>query len=247
MRRARPPARLTPIATLATALTLAAAAAQATPEFSEFWPEIDVYYPIDTRSRVVFMAAATRAAEGDVDSQGLSFQNAQFTLNYDYTLAPILRKDVPEGEWSKNRLLWARLGFDYGTSFTGGPDAYRSYTAVVELSARLPVVEDIWLYDRLRADFRNVNGEPSQRYRFRVGAEWAARLFDHPYYPYGDVEFFYDTRYSQWSRTTFRLGAETPLSTHWRIEPYIALQLNKPEDEVSEVLGFGLAFKYYFP
>ena len=68
----------------------------------------------------MFSAAGTRAMEGAVDDRILSVQDAQFTLNLDYTLAPILRRDVPQAEWSKNRLLWARLGFEYGTSGSSG-------------------------------------------------------------------------------------------------------------------------------
>jgi hypothetical protein len=144
-------------------------------------------------------------------------------------------------------LLWTRLGFEYGTSASSGGDAYRSYTGIVELNSRLPIGEDLWLTSRLRADFRHVNGEPSQRYRIRGGMEWKTAAFDHPYSPYASVELLYDTRYGQWSRTTLKAGFETPIAADWRVEPYIALQLNKPADDINRVLGFGLTFKYYFP
>jgi hypothetical protein len=228
------------------ALCWSGAAAGGDLNFSEFWPEINAYYPIDERSRLLFTAAATRAMEGALEDRVTTLQDGQFTINFDYTLAPVLRKDVPQAEWSKNRLLWTRLGFDYGTSFTSGSDAFRSYTGVVELTSRYPIGEDVWLHNRLRVDFRHINGEPSQRYRARVGAEGAAVAFEHPYSPYANVELLYDTRYDKWSRTTFKTGLETPLAEDWRVEPYIALQLNKPGEEVNRVLGFGLTLKYYF-
>ena len=54
----------------------------------EFWPEINAYVSLDERSRLLFTAAATRAMEGAVEGGKASFQDAQFTVNFDYTLAP---------------------------------------------------------------------------------------------------------------------------------------------------------------
>jgi hypothetical protein len=212
----------------------------------EFWPEINAYVGLDERSRLMFSAAGTRAMEGAEVGGKLGLQNAQFTLNFDYTLAPVLRRDVPQAEWSKNRLLWARLGYEYGTSGSGGSDAYRSDTGIVELNGRYPGEGTLWWTSRLRVDFRNINGEPSQRYRIRGGAEWDTRIADHPVAPYASVEALYDTRYEQWSRLTLKAGLETPIAAAWRIEPYLALQLNRPNDAISRVLGLGLTLKTYF-
>jgi hypothetical protein len=231
----------------AVGLTLMCAASAADDSTSyEFWPEINAYVGIDERSRLLFSAAGTHAMEAALDDRDAVFQNAQFTLNIDYTLAPILRRDVPRAEWSKNRLLWARLGFEYGTSGHSGSDAFRSYTGIAELNARYPTPGNAWLTSRLRVDFRDINGESSQRYRVRLGAEWDAAAFDHPYSPYASVETLYDTRYDKWSRVTLKAGLETPIGGDWRIEPYVALQLNRPGDELSRVLGLGLTFKVYF-
>ncbi|MCU0919392.1 MAG: hypothetical protein MUF16_03520 [Burkholderiaceae bacterium] len=226
---------------------LQAAAAWAGDSLStEFWPEINAYLGLGERSRMMFSAAGTRAMEGSVDNRILAVQDAQFTLNVDYTLAPILRRDVPQAEWSKNRLLWARLGYEYGTSVSSGADSYRSDTGIVELNARYPMEGTLWLTSRLRADFRDINGEASQRYRVRAGAEWDVLAFEHPFAPYASVEVLYDTRYDKWSRLTLKAGVETPIGGNWRVEPYLALQLNKPDDELNRVLGLGLSFKVYF-
>ena len=225
---------------------MATAAAAGGSTSYEFWPEINAYVGLGERSRLMFSAAGTRAMEGAVDNRILSVQDAQFTLNLDYTLAPILRRDVPQAEWSKNRLLWARLGYEYGTSTSSGADSFRSNTGIVELNARYPMEGTLWLTSRLRVDFRDINGEASQRYRVRVGAEWDAVVFEHPIAPYASVETLYDTRYDKWSRVTLKAGLETPIGGDWRIEPYLALQLNKPDDELKRVLGLGLTFKVYF-
>jgi hypothetical protein len=233
-------------AAMLAALALWVTAATADDTRREFWPEVDAYVGLDERSRLMFSAAGTRAMEGHVDHDSiLSLQQAQFSVNFDYTLAPILRRDVPRSEWSKNRLLWARLGFEYGTSLGSGDD-FRSTTGIVELNTRLAVHGGAWLTNRLRADLREINGESSQRYRVRVGAEWAATAFDHPYEPYASVEALYDTRYDKWSRTTLKAGLETPIGGDWRVEPYLELRLNRPDDQLSRVLGLGLTFKVYF-
>lgn len=213
---------------------------------TEFWPEINAYIGIDERSRLMLSAAATRAMEGQWTPGNASTQNAQFTLNYDYTLAPILRRDVPRAEWSKNRLLWARLGFEYGTSGSSGDDSFRSYSGTVELNSRYPTPGNLWLTSRLRVDFRDVNADSSQRYRVRVGGEWDTAVAEHPVTPYSSLEFIYDTRYDKWSRMTLKAGLETPIAEHWRVEPYLSLQFNKPDDELDRVLGIGLTFKVYF-
>ncbi len=212
----------------------------------QFWPEFDAYVRIDERRRLMFSAAATHAKDDDVVGGQRAFQDAQFTMNFDYTLQPIVRSGVPKAEWSKNRLLWARLGFEYGRSLGSSADAYRSYTGIAELHTRHPLEGTLWLTSRARVDLRDVDGEGSQRYRLRLGADWKAQAFEHAVEPYGSVEFVYDTRYSQWNRLALKAGLETPIAENWRLEPYLELQLNRPEDTLSRVLGLGLTLKRYF-
>lgn len=238
--------RLRPRRVLCALLLLRAAPAWADSALStEFWPEINAYVGLGERSRLLFTAAATRAMEGQWAPGQSTTQDAQFSVNFDYTLAPVLRRDVPAAEWSKNRLLWGRLGFEYGTSGPSGDDAFRAYTGIVELNARLALQGAAWLTSRLRADLREINGEASQRYRVRLGAEWDASLRGHPLTPYASVEALYDTRYDRWSRLVLKTGLETPIGGDWRVEPYLALQLNRPSDKLERVLGIGLTFKVY--
>ena len=211
----------------------------------EFWPEIDVYHGIDARSRVLFTADATRGSEGSTEDRKTTIQNGQFTFNYDYTLAPVLRTDVPESEWSKNRYLWMRVGYAYGTSFNDTDNAYRSHALISELSSRFPLGSDVWLNGRARFDARSVNGEPSQRYRARLGLDWSTTMEGIALGPYADIEMYYDTRYNSWSRTLWRAGCEVVIDPRWRIEPYLAVQANSSSGVVARVVALGLALKYY--
>jgi len=234
------------------ALVLWSAALQSVPAWAddswstEFWPEINAYVGLNERSRLLFTAAATRAMEGQWTPGKATTQDAQFTLNFDYTLAPILRRDVPKAEWSKNRLLWSRIGFEYGRSGSSGADSFRAYTGILELNSRYPTPSKLWITGRLRADLREVNGESSQRYRMRLGSEWDTAVFEHPVAPYSSIEVLYDTRYDKWSRLTLKAGLETPIADAWRLEPYLALQFNKPDEHLKRVLGIGLTLKVYF-
>ena len=126
------PRQAVPTAVLAL-LTLGTTASGSTS--SEFWTEVDVYHGIDARSRILFTADATRGSEGATENRKTTYQNGQFTFNNDYTLAPVLRTDVPESEGSKNRYLWMRVGYVYGTSFHDTDNAYRSHALIGELSS----------------------------------------------------------------------------------------------------------------
>lgn len=228
------------------ALASAAVMARADSTQYEFWPEMNAYVGLNERSRLLFTAAGTRAMEASAGQRGFALQDAQFSANLDYTLAPILRRDVPVSEWSKNRLLWARLGFEYGTSRNSGANSFRSYTGIAELNSRFALQGTAWLTNRLRVDLRDINGASSQRYRVRLGAEWDESFNAHPFEPYASVEALYDTRYDKWSRLMLKAGVETPIGGDWRLEPYLALQLNRPAQTLSRVAALGLTFKVYF-
>ena len=62
--------------------------------------------------------------------------------------------------------------------------------------------------------------------------------------PYGNVEWFYDTRYDSWARTS-RAGTEITVNKHFRYEIYVARQNDRrPSEETLNALG--LVAKWYF-
>jgi hypothetical protein len=50
------------------------------------------------------------------------------------------------------------------------------------------------------ASSTRANGEGSQRYRVRLGAEGGTKVCGYVIAPYGHAELFYDTRYSTWRK-----------------------------------------------
>jgi len=227
-------------ATAMLALLLFTPAAHSDTQY-ELWPEINAFYGINTRTRLLFTAASVRAQEEA--GNGTARSEAQFTANFDYTLAPVMRRDVPEEEWSKNRYLWTRIGYRYVTSL-GEASPYSEHTVLAELTSRAPLGGDVWLHNRLRVDLRNVNGEESQRYRVRLGAEGETKVWGYVIAPYGHAELFYDTRYSKWSRTLYQTGVEVVINRAWRLEPYVALQVDTPNDSTTTTFAVGFVLKY---
>jgi hypothetical protein len=208
----------------------------------EIWPEIDAFYGINPRTRLLFTAASTRSQE--TASSGTTPTEAQFSANFDYTLKPIERRDVPEAEWSKNRYLWTRIGYRYVTSL-GEANPYNEHTALGELTVRVPLGADVWVADRTRVDLRNINGVQSQRYRARVTVEKEAKAWGHVITPYAQAELYYDTRYSKWSRVLYEAGIDFTITRAWRLEPYLALQVDTPNDSTTRTFAVGLILKYY--
>jgi hypothetical protein len=63
--------------------------------------------------------------------------------------------------------------------------------------------------------------------------------------PYFQAEAFYDTRYDGWARPLYQVGAEVQLTEHFRVEPYLARQLDDlPPDFGLYALGFVLRWYY---
>jgi hypothetical protein len=167
-------------------------------------------------------------------------------IHADYTLKPILRKELRDGDWERNRYFWARVGYLYLDNLEGKPAASAENRGLLQFTARAQLPLESWLVARAGVDFRDLDGERSNRYRFRLGAEKEFKTSsDVALVPYAQIEWFYDTRFDAWSRQTFQSGIEFELNDIWRFEPYYAYEKNsKPSD--SHTNRAGLVLKYYF-
>jgi hypothetical protein len=108
-----------------------------------------------------------------------------------------------------------------------------------------PLPEEVWLESRIRADLRWIGDDYSTRYRFRLDVSREFTFHERPVAPLANVEWFYDTRYSGWSRTLYQTGAEFTVNRSFRFELYLAHQVDtEPSRETVDALG--LAAKRYF-
>lgn len=99
--------------------------------------------------------------------------------------------------------------------------------------------------NRARVDFRDTDGDSSQRYRIRLGIEREFTVCGVVMVPYAQAEFFHDTRFDSWNRQLYQAGVEIELNKHWRIEPYFARQ-NDSRSASGNANRLGLVLKSYF-
>jgi len=204
----------------------------------EYVPEFNGYFRLTEQARLFLLADVSRLSPEDVS-------NGEVGLHLDYTLMPILRPQLRGGEWERERYLWLRIGVRRLGDIDGRDDGFRETRLLVEATARFGLAGEAWLFHRLRWDLRDVDGETSNRYRYRIGVEKeVAAPGGTPLVPYLTAEWFYDTRFDAWSRQRYQLGAEVVLHKSWRLEPYYAYEKDKyPSSE--SLNRFGLVLKYY--
>jgi hypothetical protein len=205
----------------------------------ELWPEINGFVQLNDRARAFFGLAYALGKESDVQSGNLA-------ANLDVSLKPVARQELLTGDWQRNKYLWARVGYDRifeATDSTGV--AVVENRGVVALFGRVPLPAAAWLETRTRADFRWIGGEYSNRYRFRLDLSREFAVRERAVVPYCNFEWFYDTRYDDWSRTLATLGAEVTMTDHFRYEVYVARQADRvPEEKDLDALGVVLKWFY---
>ena len=210
-------------------------------ETSELWPEASAFVQLNERSRAFFDAAYALGKESDIQSVDLAGY-------LDISLKPIarIRNDLITDDWQRNRYLWARVGYDriFESTDSAGVEVVEN-RGVVALYGRVPLPAAVWLETRTRADFRWIGDEYSNRYRFRLDLSREFTVHDRAVVPYGNFEWFYDTRYDDWARTLATVGAEVTLTDRFRYEVYVARQTDRlPADKNLNALG--IALKWYF-
>ena len=203
----------------------------------EFLPEIDAYIKIQPDIRFNFQAKQTREA-GDPTQ-------AEVGPGLDFFLKPLVRlKRITafDPDEAKSRPLQLSVGFRYVPS-PGKPPTYRMILAA---TPRFPLVANILLTDRNRADLDWKNGQFFWRYRNRVRLE---RRFPSGSYhpaPYISAEVFYQSQYRKWSTTALYAGCLFPVGKHIEFDPYYEHQNitgKSPNQQLNQV---GLILSLYY-
>ncbi len=84
----------------------------------------------------------------------------------------------------------------------------------VELTPQLPLGNGFTLSNRTRAEYRNINGTVSGRFRHRVWLEKALNIHEHCLTPYISGETYFDTRTHTLSRNQAWIGTRLPVNKH---------------------------------
>jgi hypothetical protein len=204
----------------------------------EFVPELDAFINLSKQIRLFLLGDVTQAFSPN-------FTDGELGAHLDFTLKPILRRELREGNWERDRYLWVRAGYVVSSDLDGRDDGSTTQTILLEATTRLELPGDFWLVNRARVDFRDIDGETSQRYRLRLGIEREFTVCGVVMVPYVQAEIFYDTRFDSWNRQLYQAGVEIELTKHWRIEPYVARQ-NDSRSASGNVNRLGLVLKTYF-
>ena len=211
----------------------------------EFWPAAEAYVKLGARTRLYLLAAFTHAQEPEAASGAQVYRDAQFGAHLDFTLKPIFRPKLRRrGDWERTRYAWVRVGYRYGTSIGEVQDPYREHRGILEMTLRFPLPAGVSGVNRGRVDLRDVDGSTSTRFRYRLTLERETPVFGATIVPYVNAEFFYDSRFDDWTRQRYQAGVEVVLSDHWRIEPALVRQ-NDERAQPAHVNALALSLKYY--
>jgi len=235
----RPGRRTRPALALATAIAAAFAPPARAADSSELWPELSAFVRLDETKRLYLDASYAKGRESDTRSLDLGGY-------LDVSLMPILREDLRREDWQRNRYLWARVGYTrIFKASNGGAAEVAEDRGVLSLFGRALLPEDTTVEARVRADLRWLGGDYSTRYRFRIEVNRELTVAGHTVVPYINAEWFYDTRYSGWSRTLVQAGPEITVNKNFRYEIYLAWQADRlPRHESLSALG--VVAKWYY-
>jgi hypothetical protein len=203
----------------------------------ELVPEVNAFIKLSDRSRLYLLGSVTRELRDSVT-------DGEIGAHLDLTLKPILRPELREANWERERYLWMRVGYVRSGSIDGRNDGFSQHLGLIEATARVALPGEVWLANRVRMDLRDVDGNSSKRYRYRLAIEREFTAGGVVLVPYAQAETFYDTRFDAWNRQLYQAGVEIELSKQWRLEPYLARQNDKrsPSANLDRV---GLVLKYY--
>ncbi len=204
---------------------------------SEFFPEVDAYLKVNPNVQVYFQVKDTR--EGGDPTQ------VEIGPSIEFYLKPLIRlKDVTRFDLNdaKSRPVVFAIGYRYVPS----PDRPTVNRLEPVVTFHFPLMAQILLSDKNRADLDGSNGNFTWRYRNRVTLE--RRFAIHSYHPapYLSAEFFYESQYSKWSTTALYAGCLFPIGKHVQLDPYYEHENNTGKAPNQQINAFGLALNLLF-
>lgn len=207
----------------------------------EFWPEFDAFYKLDNRTRLFLMSSATRGEDTNRENGDTRFLSGQVGASLDFTLRPFFRTRADDDDWELHRFFWMRIGYRYLADFDSA--AGGENRGLIEFNTRHPVVSEFWLTGRVKWEMRDIDGQYSNRYGVRLGAERAFSSGERTLVPYANVELLYDARFDAWNRQRYQAGIDIGINAHWRIEPYLLHQDDSRSDS-AHLNALGITLKY---
>ena len=216
-------------------LILGGPAAQA--QTGQYWPEIDTYVGINDHMRFSFTAAATKESRNATDAE----LGPNFDLYFN-RFRKLKKIAGPLLDESRSRRLIFRVGYRYLPS-TSGIATNRLF---FEVTGRHSLKGGLLVSDRNRGEINFEQGESYRRYRNRISMERALAIGRFRFVPYARAEFYYDTRYSKFSRTAVDFGTVFPIGRRFELEPYYEHQNDTAKSPSRQVNALGFVLSIYF-
>jgi hypothetical protein len=206
-------------------------------ESSEFLPEVDAFYKLDSIVRLSFQAKQTRE-DGDATQ-------AELGPSIDFLLKPLLslkRFPLYDLDDSKSRALALSIGYRYVST----PDKPAVNRIVLAATPNLPLKGGVLISDRNRGELNFSSGDLTWRYRNRLTVQRAFAIHSYHPVPYGSVEVYYDSKYKKWSSTDVYAGCRFPIRKRFQIDPYYEHENNTGKKPNQQVNALGLILNVYF-
>ncbi|MGB8837135.1 MAG: DUF2490 domain-containing protein, partial [Candidatus Acidiferrales bacterium] len=204
---------------------------------TEFLPEIDANFKLNSYIRFVFQAKETR--EGGDPTQAEVGPSMEFYLKPLLKLKRITLFDLDD---AKSRPLVLAVGYRVVPS-PGKPTINRMEPV---LTFHVPITARILISDRNRGDLDWSNGQFTWRYRNRLTAERRFTIKNYHPAPYVSAEVFYESQYSKWSSTNLYAGCLLPVGKHVEFDPYYEHENNTVKHPNSQVNAVGLVLNLFF-
>jgi hypothetical protein len=204
---------------------------------TEFLPEIDTNFKLNSNVRFLFQAKETR--EGGDPTQ------AEVGPSIEFYLKPLLKlKNVTvfDLDDAKSRPLVLAVGYRVVPS-PGKPTINRLEPV---LTFHVPITARILISDRSRADLDWSPGKFVWRYRNRLTAERSFTISNYHPAPYVSAEIFYESQYAKISSTNLYAGCLLPVGKHIEFDPYYEHENNTGKRPNQQVNAVGLILDLFF-
>jgi hypothetical protein len=222
---------------LALLLLLPSSSAFAQNSTTEFLPEIDANFKLNSNVQFLFQAKETR--EGGDPTQAEVGPSIEFYLKPLLKLKNVTLFDLDD---AKSRPLVLAVG--YRVVPTPGKPTINRMEPV--LTFHVPITARILITDRNRADLDWSPGKFVWRYRNRLTAERRFTIRNYHPAPYISAELFYESQYAKISSTNLYAGCFLPVTKHIEFDPYYEHENNTGKRPNEQVNAVGLILNLFF-
>lgn len=218
-------------------LLLLGAPAHAQTSTTEFLPELDAYFRLNSNVRFVFQTKET-IASGDLTRSDIGASIEAHLRPFE----ALKRVTVFDLDDAKGVPVLFSIGYRYLPA-PGKPAVNRMEPIVM---FHFPL-KGFLISDQNRADLDWSNGSFNWRYRNKLTAERRLTIRSYHPGPYASAEAFYESPYSKWAATRFYAGCLLPLSKHFELDPYYQHENSTGKAPNQQKNGAGLILWLFFP